>query len=239
MSTTQPPPAPRDAWRDGVREALGAPALVLGIGFIGYGSLAQSHGFSIPEAVLSTLSIWALPGQLIMVEMKAGGAPFLAIVLAVMLSASRFLPMTVTVMPQMRNGDRRAWRYYLAGQLLSMTSWAVAMARFPRLPPAARYAHFTGFGVAMCVAAAACTVPGYVLAGALPAPVRLAFIFANPIYFILILTSDLRDRRGVLALACGAIAGPVLHALWPAWSIVGGGLLGGSIAFLAARWLRA
>jgi predicted branched-subunit amino acid permease len=76
---------------------------------------------------------------------------------------------------------------------------------------------------------------GFLLAGTLPAPVRLAFIFANPVYFILILTSDLRYRMGVLALACGAIAGPVLHALWPSWSIVGGGVIGGSIAFLIAR----
>jgi hypothetical protein len=119
-------------------EALGTPALVLGIGYVGYGSLAQSHGFSAFDAVLSTACIWALPGQLILVEMQAGGAPFLAIVLAVVFSASRFLPMTVTLLPQMRSGDVPAWRYYVVSQLLSMTSWAVAMQRFPRLPQSSR-----------------------------------------------------------------------------------------------------
>jgi len=237
MDSTQPLPEERDPWRMGVSEAFGAPALVLGIGYIGYGSLAQSHGFSALDAALATLSIWALPGQLILVEMQAGGAPFLAILLAVVFSASRFLPMTVTLLPQMRSEARPAWRYYVASQLLSMTSWAVSMQRFPRLPPASRLAYFTGFGITMWLCALGCTLAGYLLAGTLPAPLRLAFIFANPIYFILILTADLRNRMGVLALACGAIAGPALHAVWPSWSIVGGGLIGGSVAFLLARRL--
>src|SRR6476659_216454 len=73
----------RDAFGHGVGEAFGAPALVLGVGYIGYGSLAQSHGFSMFTTGLSTVSIWALPGQLIMVEMNAVGAPFVAILLAV------------------------------------------------------------------------------------------------------------------------------------------------------------
>src|SRR4051794_30809346 len=111
MDVSQPMPDARVAFRAGAREAFGAPALVLGIGYIGYGSLAQSHGFSPLDAVLSTPCIWALPGQLILVEMQAGGAPFLAIVLAVMFSASRFLPMMVTLLPQMRTPAAAPWRF--------------------------------------------------------------------------------------------------------------------------------
>src|SRR5690242_5975905 len=84
-------PARELAWRTGAREALGTPALVLGVGYIGYGSLAQSHGFALLETALSTICIWALPGQLILVEMEAVGAPFVAIVFVVVFSASRFL----------------------------------------------------------------------------------------------------------------------------------------------------
>ena len=57
MQPTQSLPLSRDAWASGAREALGAPALVLGIGYVGYGSLAQSHGFSVFDAVLSTACI--------------------------------------------------------------------------------------------------------------------------------------------------------------------------------------
>jgi len=205
---------------------------VLGVGYIGYGSLAQSHNFSLLETALSTLSIWALPGQLILVEMDALGAPFIAIVLAVAFSASRFLPMAVTLMPQMRVPGVPSWRYYLAGQVMAMTSWAVAMRRFPQLPPASRLPYFLAFAVTLWLTSLCCTILGYALAGTLPAPLRLAFIFGNPIYFVLVLTADLRDRLGVVALVCGAIAGPLVHLVSPSWSVIGGGLIGGTAAFL-------
>jgi predicted branched-subunit amino acid permease len=230
--------SPRDAIRAGVREAFGAPALVLGVGYIGYGSLAQSHDFSLFETALSTIAIWALPGQLILVEMDAIGAPFFAILLAVAFSASRFLPMAVTLMPQMRAPGVPSWRYYLAGQVMAMTSWAVAMRRFPQLPLSSRLPYFLGFAVTLWMTSLSCTLLGYTLAGALPPPLRLAFIFGNPIYFVLILTADLRDRLGVVALVCGAIAGPFVHLLSPSWSVIGGGLIGGTVAFLIMRKRR-
>jgi predicted branched-subunit amino acid permease len=223
------------AWRSGAREALGAPAFVLGVGYIGYGSLAQSHGFSVLETALSTIAIWALPGQLILVEMEAIGAPFVAIVFAVAFSASRFLPMAMTLIPHLRTPGAPAWRYYFAGQVLAMTSWAVAMRRFPEQPQEARLPYFLGFAMTLWLFSLCCTVIGHSLAGALPEPLRLAFIFANPLYFILILTANLRDRMSMVALACGAIAGPLVHLAWPSWSVLGGGLVGGSVAYLVAR----
>src|SRR4051812_1009873 len=90
------------AWRAGFREAFGASALVLAVGYIGFGSLAQSQGFSLLHAALSTLCIWALPGQLILVETSTLDTPAIVIVLAVAFSASRFLPMTVALMPLLR-----------------------------------------------------------------------------------------------------------------------------------------
>jgi predicted branched-subunit amino acid permease len=225
----------RAAWRTGMREALGVPAIVLGVGFVGYGSLAQSHGLSLFDTALSTMSIWALPGQLIMIEMAAVGAPFAAIVLAVAFSASRFLPMTVTLMPRLRQPGVPGWRYYAAGHLLAMMSWAVAMRRFPQLPPEERLSYFFGFTLSMWSAAIGCTLFGYALAGGLPPLMRLAFVFATPLYFILILTADLRDRMTVFALAGGAIAAPLLHLAWPSWGLVGGGLVGGTLGYLLGR----
>ena len=228
----------RGGWRTGMREALGAPVIVLGVGFIGYGSLAQSHGISLFDTALSTLTIWALPGQLIMIEMAIAGAPFIAIVLAVAFSASRFLPMTVTLMPRLRKPGVPGWCYYVVAHLLAMMSWAVAMRRFPKLPPEERLPFFIGFTVTMWLAATACTAFGYTLAGGLPPLVRLAFVFATPLYFILILTSDLSDRMSVLALACGAIAAPLLHLVWPSWGLVGGGVIGGTLGYLLGRRFR-
>jgi predicted branched-subunit amino acid permease len=225
----------RGGWAVGMREALATPAWVLGVGYIGYGSLAQSQGLSAWNAALSTLSIWALPGQLILVEMYALGAAFPLILLAVIFSSSRFLPMAVTLIPMLRAPRIPSWRYYFAGYVMAMTSWAVAVRRTPDLPEPQRMAYFLGFALTLIVVAMICTLSGWYLAGSLPATVRLAFIFANPLYFTLLLTADLRDRTVVWALSCGALAGPLIHLLLPSWSVVGGGIIGGTVAFLATR----
>lgn len=226
---------PREAWHAGFREAFGAPAWVLGVGFFGFGSLAQSQGFSMLHAGLSTVAIWALPGQLILVEMHTLGAPFVAILLAVVFSASRFLPLAVTLMPHMREPGVPAWRYYFAGQVVAMTSWAVAMRHFPDQARPARLPFFLGFAITLWMVSLTCTIAGYALAESLPGSLRLAFIFANPLYFIVLLTADLRGRMTVLALACGALAGLLIHLVLPAWSVIGGGLAGGTVAFLLSR----
>jgi predicted branched-subunit amino acid permease len=226
---------PAQAWYAGFREAFAAPAWVLGVGFIGFGSLAQSQGFTLLHAALSTGTIWALPGQLILVEMHALGAPLVAILLAVVFSASRFLPMAVTLMPHLRAPGVPAWRYYFAGFVLSMASWAIAMRKVPEQARPLRLPYFLGFAITVWAVSLLCTIAGFALAGSLPGPLRLAFIFANPLYFILLLTADLRARMVVLALGCGALAGPLIHLVLPAWSVVGGGLAGGTAAFLLVR----
>ena len=227
--------ATHDGWRLGMREAFATPAWVLGVGYIGYGSLAQSQGFSAWNTALSTLSIWALPGQLILVEMHALGAAFPLILLAVIFSSSRFLPMAVTLIPMLRAAGTPAWRYYAAGYVMAMTSWAVAVRRVPDMPEPKRLAYFFGFALTLIAVAMMCTMLGYFISGSLPPAVRLAFIFANPLYFTLLLTADLRDRTVVWALSCGAIAGPLIHLVLPSWSVIGGGLVGGTVAFIASR----
>jgi len=223
------------AWRAGVREAFAAPIWVLGVGYLGFGSLAQAQGLGLANSVLSTVSIWALPGQLILVEMNALSAPYVAIVLAVALSAARFLPMTVALLPHLRAAGGPGWRYYAAAHVLAMTSWAVAMRRYPSQSAAERLPFFFGFALTMWVACMGFTTAGYLLAHAMPRPLTVAFVFSNPIYFILILTTDLRSRDIALALLCGAFAGPLVHLVAPQWSVVGGGVVGGSVAFALTR----
>jgi O-antigen/teichoic acid export membrane protein len=58
----------------------------------------------------------------------------------------------------------------------------------------------------------------------------------NPVYFLLIMLGDARTRIVILSLAAGAVSGPLMHLLAPQWSVLGGGLIGGSAAFALHRW---
>jgi len=219
------------AFWGGVREALGVPAAVLGAGFIGYGALAAENGYSIAQIVFATAAIWALPGQLVLIEMYALGASAVAIVAAVALSGARFLPMTVTLTPLLRDARHGPATLYPAMQLLSMTTWAVTMQRARELAPGQRVPYFAGLGLACIAVSALCGAAGHALAGTLPPLVRLGFVFLTPVYFFVILVGDARTRLAAVALACGAACGPLFHLLAPQWSVMLAGVAGGTLAY--------
>jgi predicted branched-subunit amino acid permease len=227
------------ATRDGAVDALGVPAAVLGAGFIGFGALAAESGLSLVPALLSTLTIWALPGQLVLAEMHHAGAAAAAIVLAVMLTNARFLPMTLSLMPLLHGSGRRRAVIYLSAHLITLTGWAAAMRRCPSLPHAQRLPYFIGFSLTCWLTATACTLAGYWAAAVLPGLLKQAFVFLNPLYFLLILSGDVRERPWLLALGAGAVAGPILYLAIPKWSILLSGAVGGTVAFFAhLLWRR-
>ncbi len=226
MSTT--------AFRAGARDAFGVPSAVLGAGYIGFGALALESNFSIWLALLSTATIWALPGQLALVELHTIGASALAIVPAVMLTSARFLPMTMALMPVIRDRGHTRYQLYSTVHLVTMTGWAAAMKRCPELPLQQRLPYFAGFALVNWLTCLACTVFGYWVSGSLPQLVKLGLVFLNPLYFILILSGDVRHRLTILALTGGALAGPLIHLMTPQWSILLGGFVGGTVACLPA-----
>jgi predicted branched-subunit amino acid permease len=211
------------------------PAAVLVAGFLGFGALAAAQQIPLPVAVASTAMIWALPGQLIFVEMHTLAAPLVATVLAVMLSSARFLPMTLMLMPEMREPRQPQWKYYVAAQLLSLSGWTMAVVRFPEIPRSQRLAWFYGFTLVLMGASALSTAAGYLGADRLAPSARLALVFMVPIYYLLILTGAVRERVAALGLACGALAGPLAYLATPQWSVLLAGLGGGTAAYLILR----
>lgn len=186
-------------------------------------------------AVASTAVLWALPAQIVLVEMHSLVAPVLATVIAVMLSSARFLPMTLMLMPEMRDQKHPRWTYYLAAQMLSLSGWTMAVARFPDISRPQRLSWFFGFTLVLMSVSAASTAIGYVGADRLPPLARLALVFMVPMYYLLILTGAVRDRVAAIGLACGAVAGPLAYLATPEWSVPLAGLSGGTVAYLVLR----
>ena len=208
---------------------------VLAAGYLGFGALAADHGIPAGITVLSTVAIWALPGQLILVEMHALGAPLVALLLSVALSSARFMPMILVLMPLMRHARARGWHYYLAAHLLSLTGWTMAMVRFPSIAPERRMAWFMGFTLVCITGSAVATAVGHMLAERLTLLAKTGLVFMAPMYYLLILVGGVRDRVAAAGLACGALAGPLAYLVSPEWSVLGGGLAGGTLAWLVLR----
>jgi predicted branched-subunit amino acid permease len=157
------------------------------------------------------------------------------IVVTVALTAARFLPMTVALLPMLRTTERANWRHYAAVHLLAMTGWAASMRWCPELPPEQRLSWFVGFALTNWLACIVSTAVGYELAESLPPVVRQGLVFVGPLYFVLILSGEMRTRQGIAALACGAAIGPPIHLVAPQWSVMLAGLIGGTLAFALVR----
>ncbi len=110
------------------------------------------------------------------------------------------------------------------------------MATLPGLAPAARLPWFLGFALASWSLAGSATAAGHALMPLLDPALLAALLFANPLYFALLLAAGMggspASRRAVLA---GALAAPVGLLLPPAWALLGAGLLGGTLAFLLGQ----
>lgn len=224
------------AYAAGMRDAVGSPALVLGASFIGFGSLIREFGLGLDVAFFSMLTTWALPAQVATLELFATGAPLISVFIAVALINFRFLPMTVSLLPILRQPGKPTWVLYVMAQFIAVSTWVLAMLRAPEMPPDQRAPYFFGATTAMLGAGFVGTTIGYVAAGAVAPAITHGLVFMNPCFFLLVLLVDLRQRARVLALLIGAVCGPALHWLTPTWGLLIAGLGAGTIAFFGDRW---
>jgi predicted branched-subunit amino acid permease len=155
-----------------------------------------------------------------------------------MLANARFLPMTLTLMPLLRDRSHPQWRYYFAAHLIAMTSWAVCMRRFPAMPRAERLSYLAGFTLTCMAVSLVAVVTGYLIAGSIPAPIQIGLLFLTPVYFCVLLIGEAQGRLAAIALACGGLAGPLFYLLSPQWSVLLAGFAGGSVAFAIHKALR-
>ncbi|MFI4989210.1 MAG: AzlC family ABC transporter permease [Alphaproteobacteria bacterium] len=230
--------ARREGFVLGLREAFGLPALTLTASYLGFGSLVHSTGLGFVPGLATTFGMWALPGQVALVELYGAGASFLVIAATVALTNARFLPMTVVLMPHLRTGHAPRWVFYAVAHLVAVTSWVFAMQRCPQLAEEKRLPYFFGLTFVLWLGCFAGTAGGFVLAGGLPHVVSLGLVFLNPLYFMLIFAADLRERARLYSLAVGAVLGPLFHLLSPEWGLPLTGIVAGTLAFALDRHAR-
>lgn len=220
------------------REAIGLPSLVLFASYIGFGSLVRQSGFGLSAGLASTVTAWALPGQVALVELYAAGASVITIAGAVLLTNARLMPMVIVIMPLLRRPGVSWVSYVTVAHLVAVTSWANALRRLPDIPVGDRLRWFVAFALTLFVTSLFGTAMGFFLAGQVPAAVTLGLVFLNPIYFMLILATDLRERARALAFGFGAVSGPLLHLASPDYGLLITGVVAGSAAF-GLDWLLA
>ncbi len=116
-------------------------------------------------------------------------------------------------------------------------TWTHSMRRCPNLPADQWMPYFWGAALANLVVVVAGTAAGHTLAGTVAPEIMLGLVFLTPVFFLLLFAAESPDLAGVASLVLGAVLGPAIHLASPEWSVLAGGLAGGTIAYaLGRKW---
>ena len=209
-----------------------SPAIALGCCFIAIGALLKNIGFNIQESIFSTMLIYALPGSLVMAESILIGASLLSIFIAVWFVNARLYPMAVSLFPLMMDESQPKWKYYLSCHFIAVSAWLIMKSNYENIEKKDRVDFWIGIGSATWSVAVFSTALGFYISDYLNKDMLMGLAILNPIYFTCMMVGAMKTIQIALSVTLGAILGPIFYFFSPEWSILLGGLIAGSIAFL-------
>lgn len=225
-------------FRQGAKGAFCLPTLILMMAFVGFTSLAREVGLTLGEVLMMSLLMWALPSIVVLTGAMSAGVGMIPAAIAVALSAVRLMPMTVALIPVLRDGKRtKLWQLFLVSHFVAVTAWVFAMRNLPDLPRAARLPFFAGFGSTVHFVVLCSTALFYIMLPVIPAPLAAGLVLLTPVYFMFSMYQASRTGGDRLALGLGLVLGPVFYLLFPGADLLLTGFVGGTVAF--AAWLFA
>ncbi len=227
---------PWRAYARGVREAPLIPAFILFVTFVGYGAMTKDAGLSLMQSVLTTLTIYALPAQVMLVDQIARGAGLIAAAFAVTVTSIRLLPLTVALLPHMRRKSHGPLMTMAIAHLVAVSMWIESMRRVPHLPQPVRVPYYFGLGTVLLGVSALGTGLGFVMAAGMPREAAAALMLMTPLYFLMGLTASALGPADRCAILCGVMLAPCLHVIAPAADLLLTGLIGGTLTYLISRW---
>jgi predicted branched-subunit amino acid permease len=241
-ASTKPPLLLQCPFIAGFRAAwLSVLAYVLMGTYIGIAALAHDFGFSLWWLALSTVLVWAGPGQVILISALAAGAGPIETAMAVTVSSARLLPMVISLLPLLGPTPMRKRRLILPAHLTAVSMWIESMRLLPGIGREARIPFATGLGLAFMTAAQLGSAIGYLLAASLPSLFAAGLLFLTPISFLISTARNCRIASDWLALAFGLVIGPILAKWQIGLDLLWTGIIGGSLAYglhRLVKWLK-
>ncbi len=219
-------------FKDGVKHAIGVPALGLGSSMFAFGAFLNSAGFDIFQSFCSTFFTFALPGQFVMAETILAGGSLLNIFLAVLLTNGRLYPMTVNITPVIRNQNVSKWKQYLTSHFIAVTSWFNMFAVHQNIKQEDKFDYFVGLGGFLWANSVVCTIAGYLFSNVVSHEILVGMVFINPMYFLIMTVSNLKEKMMICSVLLGVSLSIILNSFIPGWSVLVAGILAGSIGYI-------
>ena len=223
----------------GVSDAINVPGFALFSTMVGFSTIAKEAGFDIWQVSVTTLTVWGMPGQVAFASLYASGASLIIIFLAVSLANMRMMLMVISGYNILGLHQHKLpfWKKMCLMHIMAITSWAQIGRSKENYPQALLLPYYVGFSITIYVFGLTGTILGYFIDYFVTTEVLRVITFMTPLYILLLVISS-KDSLNRLAVVLGGIIIPIIYPVFFDWSILIGGVAGGTLAFGFGVWRR-
>jgi predicted branched-subunit amino acid permease len=143
--------------------------------------------------------------------------------------------MAVSLFPIMMHQDQPRWKYYLSCHFIAISAWLIMRSNYKKIEKKYRVDYWIGIGTATWTVSIIGTIMGFYLSSFLNNDILIGLAILNPIYFICMMVGAMKTIQITLSVLLGGILGPIFYFFSPEWSILLGGFVAGTIAYLVGE----
>tara|TARA_X000000950_G_C13803704_1_gene614668 strand:- start:879 stop:1322 length:444 start_codon:yes stop_codon:yes gene_type:complete len=140
--------------------------------------------------------------------------------------------MAVSLFPLMMHKNQPKWKYYFSCHFIAVSAWLIMKSNYEKIEKEHRIDFWIGIGSATWSVAVLGTICGFYFSEYLNKEMMMGLAVVNPIYFLCMMVGASKTLEITLSVLLGLSLGPIFYFLSPEWSVLLGGLVGGSVAYL-------
>lgn len=219
----------------GAKSAFAPPGIILMITFFAFGAMVRALEFPLALGIGLTLTTFAIPSQIVLLDEVSRGAAVLTTIIAVTLTAIRLFPMTMSLLPILRTPSTPRWQQYLLSHFIAVSVWVQSMISLPSLEREDRVPFYIAHCLTIISLTVATTIAGFYVAQSLPALYLAAALIITPLYFFLSLFRTATRKAEKYACLFGTVLAIPMMIHIPDYALILAGVIGGSMAYCLDR----
>ena len=143
--------------------------------------------------------------------------------------------MAVSLFPLMMHKNQPKWKYYFSCHFIAVSAWLIMKSNYEKIEKEHRIDFWIGIGSATWSVAVLGTILGFYFSGYMNKEMMIGLAVVNPIYFMCMMVGASKTLEITLSVVLGVTLGPIFYFFSPEWSILLGGVIGGTIAYFISE----
>ena len=220
-------------FKKGILTGFGFPGIGMSAAMFGFGVFAGEAGLDLYLCIGSLIILWSMPGMVIFVSLYTAGTPIFLLFTTVLLANMRqfFLVLSGMTLMNIHSHKIPFISKLFWAHLISPTGWAELIKIKNEFQEKDLLSFFRGLSLALITINTFTTIIGFKLYDILPTDIVSIPVFIMPLYITILMLRAV-ELYYRIAVVSGGIIGPILYPYIGDWSIIVGGLVGGTLGLL-------